>query len=80
MKNSNFKENIFPSIVLICICFVVTLALAGTYSIANPKIIENQMKAADEARMLVLPDGDAFTEYNGVSKIDRIFYGTNVKG
>ena len=56
MKNSNFKENIFPSIVLICICFVVTLALAGTYSVANPKIIENQMKAADEARMLVLPD------------------------
>ena len=65
MKNNNFKENIFPSIVLICICFVVTLALAGTYSIANPKIIENQMKAADEARMLVLPDGDAFTEYDG---------------
>ena len=65
MKNNNFKENIFPSIVLVCICLIVTLALAGTYSIANPKIIENQMKAADEARMLVLPDGDSFTEYEG---------------
>lgn len=65
MKDNNFKENIFPSIVLVCICLVVTLALAGTYSIANPKIIENQMKAADEARMMVLPDGDAFTEYDG---------------
>lgn len=65
MKNSNFKENIFPSIVLVCICLVVTLALAGTYSMANPKIIENQAKAADEARMMVLPDGDAFTEYDG---------------
>lgn len=65
MKNSNFKENVFPALVLVCICLVVTLALAGTYSVANPKIIENQMKAADEARMKVLPEGDAFTAYDG---------------
>lgn len=65
MKNSSFKENIFPVIVLVCICLVVTLALAGTYSVANPKILENQQKAADEARMQVLPDGDAFTQYDG---------------
>ena len=65
MKNSNFKENIFPAIVLVCICLVVTLALAGTYSVANPKILDNQQKAADEARMLVLPDGDSFTAYDG---------------
>lgn len=64
-NNSNFKENIFPALVLVCICLVVTLALAGTYSVANPKIVENQLKAADEARMLVLPDGDAFSEYDG---------------
>lgn len=61
MKNSN----IFPSLVLVVICLVVTLALAGTYSIANPIILENQAKAADEARMTVLPEGDAFTAYDG---------------
>lgn len=65
MKNNAFKENIFPVIVLVCICLVVTLALAGTYSVANPKIIENQQKAADEARMQVLPEGDSFTQYDG---------------
>lgn len=65
MKNNAFKDNIFPVIVLVCICLVVTLALAGTYSVANPKIIENQQKAADEARMQVLPEGDSFTEYDG---------------
>lgn len=59
------KDKIIPSIVLVCICLVVTLALAGTYSVANPKIIENQLKAADEARMLVLSEGDAFTAYEG---------------
>ncbi len=64
-NNSNFKENIFPALVLVCICLVVTLALAGTYSVANPIILENQAKAADEARMQVLPDGDAFTAYDG---------------
>lgn len=63
MKNS--KNNIVPALVLVCICLVVTLALAGTYSVANPKIIENQKKAADEARMMVLPEGDSFTQYDG---------------
>ncbi len=61
MKNSK----IFPSLVLVIICLVVTLALAGTYSVANPIILENQAKAADEARMTVLPEGDAFTAYDG---------------
>ena len=65
MKNNAFKENIFPVIVLVCICLAVTLALAGTYSVANPKIIANQQKAADEARMQVLPEGDSFTQYDG---------------
>ena len=56
MKNSFFKENISPVIVLVVICLVTTLALAATYSVANPKIEENQQKAADEARMTVLPE------------------------
>lgn len=65
MKNNFFKDNIIPVIVLVCICLVVTLALAGTYSVANPKIIANQQKAADEARLQVLPEGDGFTKYDG---------------
>ena len=65
MKNSFFKENLSPVIVLVVICLVTTLALAATYSVANPKIVENQQKAADEARMTVLPEGDSFTKYDG---------------
>lgn len=65
MNNNSMKDKIFPSLVLVVICLVVTLALAGTYSVANPIILENQAKAADEARMMVLPDGDAFTAYDG---------------
>ena len=62
MKNNSFKENFSPIIVLVVICLVTTLALAGTYSVANPKIIETQKAAADEARGLVLPEGDSTTE------------------
>lgn len=65
MNNNSMKDKIFPSLVLVVICLVVTLALAGTYSVANPIILENQAKAADEARMMVLPEGDAFTAYDG---------------
>lgn len=39
MKNNNFKENFIPAIVLVCICLVVSLALAATYNVANPTII-----------------------------------------
>lgn len=65
MKSNNFKENIYPALILVIICLVVTLALAGTYSITSPKISENERIAADNARMLVLPDGDSFTAYDG---------------
>ena len=51
MKNNNFKENFIPAIVLVCICLVVSLALAATYNVSNPTIIANQQKSADEARM-----------------------------
>ena len=64
-SNSNFKENIFPAMILVIICLVVTLALAGTHSVAQPIIDQNQQKAADEARQEVLPDGDGFTKYDG---------------
>ena len=44
------------------ICLVVSLALAFTYKIANPIIIENQNAVAVAARKEVLPDADDFTQ------------------
>ena len=82
MKNNNFKENFIPAIVLVCICLVVSLALAATYNVANPTIITNQQKSADEARMEVLPDGDSFTEYDGklVNGVDDCYIADNKAG
>lgn len=82
MKNSNFKENIFPALILVIICLVVTLALAGTYSIANPIIEQNQQKSADEARKEVLPEGDSFTEYDGTlaEGVDNCYIADNKAG
>ncbi len=66
MKNNKFfKENIVPALVLVIICLVVTAALAATYSVASPIIAENEKNTADEARMQVLSEGDAFTLYEG---------------
>lgn len=82
MKNNNFKENFIPAIVLVCICLVVSLALAATYNVSNPTIIANQQKSADEARMEVLPDGDSFTEYDGklVNGVDDCYIADNKAG
>ena len=82
MKNNNFKENFIPAIVLVCICLVVSLALAATYNVANPTILANQQKSADEARMEVLPDGDNFTQYDGklVNGVDDCYIADNKAG
>ena len=80
MKNNNFKENFIPAIVLVCICLVVSLALAATYNVANPTIIANQQKSADEARMEVLPDGDSFTEYKGFGGAVKVMIGIDANG
>jgi len=62
MGNSTFKEYIKPALVLVIICLVVSFALSQTYGMTKPIIAA---KAADEARALVLPEGDSFTAYDG---------------
>lgn len=65
MENSTFKEYIKPALVLVVICLVVSFALSQTYGMTKPIIEQNAAKAADEARALVLPEGDSFTAYDG---------------
>ncbi|MBQ0078305.1 MAG: FMN-binding protein [Eubacterium sp.] len=66
MKNNNtFSEMVKPALVLVCICLAATLALAATHMVCQPLIEENAVKAANEARALVLPEGDSYTEYDG---------------
>ena len=64
-NSSSFKQYGMPIIVLVVICIVISGALAATYSVANPIIIENTQKAADAARQELLADADAFTQYTG---------------
>ena len=61
-KNSAFKEYISPILVLVIICFVTTFLLAFTYGVTAPIIAENTAKAASEARMELLPEGDSFSD------------------
>ncbi|MDD5922355.1 MAG: FMN-binding protein [Eubacteriales bacterium] len=67
MKNNNdtFKEYIAPVVVLVCICLVITAALALTYGVANPIIVKNAKANADAARQQLITDADSFKEYNG---------------
>jgi electron transport complex protein RnfG len=77
MKNNNtFKDYVAPILVLVIICLVVTAALAATYGVANPIIVENEKKTADANRAELLADADAFTEYDGelyVAEPDKVF-------
>ena len=55
------KKSIRSTFVLVCICAAVSLLLAITNSVTAPIIEENQNAAAQEALMIVLPDGRDFT-------------------
>lgn len=62
MKNSNLKEMITPTLVLVLICLVITGALAVTYQVTKPVIDEINIRNANIARGEVLPEGEgAFT-------------------
>ena len=61
-KTSAFKEYISPILVLVIICFVTTFLLAFTNGVTAPIIAENTAKAASEARMELLPEGDSFSD------------------
>lgn len=75
-NNNNFKEYVAPILVLVCICLVITAALAATYGVAKPIIDANAIKAANEARTELLPAADSFTEFDGdlaVAEKDKVF-------
>jgi len=75
-NNTTFKEYVAPILVLVCICLVVTAALAATYGVAKPIIDTNTKKAADEARMELLAEADSFTAFDGelaVAEADKVF-------
>ena len=82
MGSNSFKENFKPTIVLLCICLAATLALAATHYVTQPLIDANSEKSANEARAMVLPEGDSFTAYDGklVSGVDDCYIADNGKG
>lgn len=65
-KNENFKEYGMPVVVLVAICFVTSLLLALTNSVSAPIIVRNQTAAANENRLVLLPEADDFTEITDI--------------
>ena len=54
------KENIMPAAVLSAICLIVALLLSAVNLVTGPVIKENQEAAANEALLIVLPEGKNF--------------------
>ena len=69
MKSNTFKEYIAPVVVLVCICLVITFALAYVNSITAPIIEQNAIETANAARAELLPAADTFTEFKDKDKL-----------
>ena len=52
--------NVKSIVVLTAICAVISLLLAGTNALTAPIIEKNQAAAANEALLVVMPDGTGF--------------------
>ena len=55
------KKSLHSTLVLVCICAAVSLILAVTNAVSAPIIKENQAAAANQALLVVLPEGRDFT-------------------
>lgn len=85
-KNSIIK----PTVVLLCICIIIPLALAVTNKITAPQIAKLEEKTAQEALKELISDADKFVEgtidgvsYNTAQKKDEVLaliFTTKAKG
>lgn len=70
----NIKEVIKPAAILFVICVAVSAALAGTNLLTADRIARAAAQKAEESRMVVLPEAEAFqasedgTHYIGLNK------------
>lgn len=55
------KKSLHSTLVLVCICAAVSLILAVTNAVSAPIIKENQAAAANQALLVVFPEGRDFT-------------------
>lgn len=72
MKNFKIKDVLIPTIALLIICLVSTTLLAVTNNITKDKIASNAIETEKSSRMLVLPQGNSFSEVTAFS--DEITY------
>jgi len=77
MKESKFKELFAPTVVLVCICLVASLLLAGTYLVTKPQIEIITKKNADDARAALVPSATGFKDMAGAVEfaegVDEVF-------
>lgn len=82
MNNSTFKEKFAPTIVLLAICLVITIALVFTNDATAPQIAKIAKENADATRAIVLEEADGFTAYDGKlnENVTELYFADNKSG
>ena len=60
------KKSVKNTLVLVCICAVVSVILAITNAITAPIIEQNEKNNANKALLEVMPDGKSFEDRKSV--------------
>lgn len=80
-KNSTWNDLLKPVVVLTAICVVVSAALAAVNGVTAPIIAEAAAKAADAARIELLPEADGFEQVEvAVEGVTEMYKATNDAG
>ena len=80
-KNSTWNDLLKPVVVLTIICAVVSAALAAVNNVTAPIIAEAASKAADAARIELLPEADGFEKIEvEVEGVTEMYKATNDAG
>ncbi len=80
MKKMNPKAILVPALALLIICLVATTLLAGTNMITAEKIAANAVEKENSSRMVVLPEGNSYSEVTALENGLTYCEGMNENG
>ena len=77
--NNNKKTIIIPTVVMLCICIIITLALSVTNAVTAPAITKNTESETQKAMKSVLKADAYFKGEHEISKDESVTYHTAKK-
>lgn len=73
MNKENFKNLLYPTIILLLICLFSSLFLALTNKVSSPLIEKIKLENENKAKLSVVPEADKFSEAKNIEYQSNVY-------